>query len=134
MPLLASNKGHLSIELDRSSLFLSGMTQESVSISRVGRTVTLKSKNMRESSFRTWIIIWVRPIVGASIGAVVSLLYWIHWLACNGRSIGEALKGEVEDATGTLQSVMLLGCLVGVVVGLLFGLGKMKRSWRKEGR
>lgn len=80
---------------------------------------------MSGSFFRTWIIISGWLIVGASLGATVSLLYWIHWLVSNGKSIGDALRGRVEDAGGTLQGVMLLGCLVGGAVGLLFGFGKV---------
>jgi hypothetical protein len=54
---------------------------------------------------------------------LVSLIYWLMWLAFNGKSFGEAV-GEVEDAVGTFQGIILLGCLVSLFVGIMFGLKK----------
>jgi len=83
---------------------------------------------MRVSFFHRLIIMLKWTFFCTSIGLSVGLIYWLMWLVFNGKSLGEAVSGEVEDAVGVLQGIILLGCLIGFFVGIVFGLGKQGKS------
>jgi len=72
---------------------------------------------------RAWDVLgWA--FLGTSLGAVISGLLWWIYLVNKGNSLWGGLQGEVEDGWGVLQGLLVLGCLIGVGVGLLCGLAK----------
>jgi hypothetical protein len=68
---------------------------------------------------------------GVATGITLGGLFWWAELALAGKRIAQALTGEVEDAFGMLQGVVILGCLIGAGVGLAYGLGATDDSDRK---
>jgi hypothetical protein len=60
--------------------------------------------------------------LGVFIGAVIACLIWAGFLWSADKGIGPALRGEVEDAIGALEGLLALGGIVGLVVGLNWGL------------
>jgi hypothetical protein len=69
-----------------------------------------------------------RSVLGILIGATIASLIWIGYLSAIGKSVGEAIRGEVEDAVGTLEGLLALGIVVGTLVGLVWGLGSLPRA------
>lgn len=70
---------------------------------------------------RPWRIVLTRVILCATVGVAISTSIWAGNLMCEGKSIPAALRGEVEDAIGTLQGLTMMGFLVGGAVGLVYG-------------
>jgi hypothetical protein len=64
----------------------------------------------------------VRVLLGVLIGQAIVLLIWIGWLSINGNGVADAIWGQVEDAIAVLESLALIAVVVGVPVGLLWGL------------
>ncbi|MCP9456503.1 MAG: hypothetical protein NNA18_10400 [Nitrospira sp.] len=78
------------------------------------------------------VVFWL--VSGVIIGVFIAFLFWCGDLLFNGRSIRKAIGGELEDAWGTLQALVVLGSLVGGGVGFLNGLGKvLNRPRPREG-
>jgi hypothetical protein len=78
--------------------------------------------SIRNSHLRSLMIVMAWLAFGLGIGVVVSgTIWWVH-LGRIGKSLGNALSGEVEDAISTLEGLLLLGCLIGGIVGLIYGL------------
>lgn len=69
---------------------------------------------------------------GVIIGVFISLFVWSVDLLVNGQSLRKALGGEVEDAWGTLQALVVLGSLVGASVGFLHGLRRVLTRHKDE--
>jgi hypothetical protein len=70
-----------------------------------------------------WIIVLGWFVAGIFVGVVFGTLFWWIDLTISGKRIEEALRGQVEDAISTLQAMILLGCLVGGPIGLVWGWG-----------
>ncbi len=81
------------------------------------------------SPSRLWMLALGWVILGILIGVTIGGLFWWVWLAQIGKSISEAVRGEVDDGIGTLQGMTALGGLVGCAVGLLYSLGKIANRW-----
>jgi hypothetical protein len=62
-----------------------------------------------------------RLVLGIVVGVALGPLFWWGSLVSDGKSIGEAMKGEVDDAASSLQALALVGSLVGAAVGLATG-------------
>lgn len=71
---------------------------------------------------RRLLIVAVRLAVGLAVGLTLVTLVWIAHLWWGGKSIDDALRGNVEDALGLLQGLLTLGGLIGGAVGLCHGL------------
>jgi hypothetical protein len=80
---------------------------------------------MRRSLFHNLMVMLKWIFVCTGIGFLVSLIYWLMWLVFNDKSLGKVASGEVEDAVGTFQGMILLGCLIGFFVGIVFGLKRV---------
>jgi hypothetical protein len=70
---------------------------------------------------------------GSSAGLAFGALVWLLFLAARRKGVGEALRGEVEDALGALQGFTTLGFLIGTGVGAIFGLAKVMRRQNPDG-
>ena len=64
---------------------------------------------MKSLLLRKWMIVLHWFIIGISIGLLVSMFYWIQGLMSDSKDVRKALRGEVENALGTLQGLILLG-------------------------
>jgi hypothetical protein len=72
--------------------------------------------------------VWLATLIlCACIGVVAGTLYWVLYLKLDGKGVGKALQGEVEDALPALQALILLGGMVGGVVGLMYRFMLMTR-------
>jgi hypothetical protein len=67
----------------------------------------------------------LRVALGVLIGAIIASLIWFGWLSADGKTVGEAMRGKVEDAIGMLEGILAIGILIGALVGLLRGLGNL---------
>ncbi len=76
------------------------------------------------------VLFWLAS--GVIIGVFITLLFWCGDLLVNGQSLREALGGEVEDAWGTLQALIVLGSLVGASVGFLHGFRRVLTQHKDE--
>jgi hypothetical protein len=78
--------------------------------------------------FRKVAHVLIRSVAGILIGATGVSLLWIGWLFSHGKSVGEAMNGEVEDAIGLLQGLLALATFVGAPVGFLWGIATLPRQ------
>jgi len=89
---------------------------------------------MRDPSFSCRdvkvVLFWLAS--GVIIGVFIAFLFWCGGLLVNGQSLREALGGEVEDAWGKLQALVVLGSLVGASVGFLQGLRRVLTRHKDE--
>ena len=88
-----------------------------------------QAKPMRITGvFRTVTHVLLRIALGILIGATIASLIWFGWLSATGKSVGEAIRGEVEDAIGILEGVLALGIVIGASVGLIWGLASLPHA------
>ena len=70
--------------------------------------------------FRKLSHVLIRVVGAVVIGAIGVSLLWVSWLSSHDKTIGEAMRGEVEDGIRTLQGLLALAVFVGVPVGVVW--------------
>src|SRR5262249_12958432 len=93
-----------------------------------GRPRPGKRPMQDRSLTRRCLLSLVRLAFCTGIGAAAGAIYWCLWLASEGKTLEQAVSGQVEDGLTTLQALACLGGGVGVVVGLLYALYRFTRS------
>ncbi len=70
----------------------------------------------------------VRIALGILIGMTIASLIWIGYLWGNGKGVGQAMRGQVEDGIAKLEGLLALGMIIGIPVGLFWGLSTVPGS------
>ena len=74
-----------------------------------------------------------RVALGLLVGLTLGAVFWAAVLTLQGHNVAEALRGQVEDALGSLEALVALGGLCGAGVGLCGGLAAMAKSRAEPG-
>jgi hypothetical protein len=70
----------------------------------------------------------LRIALGVFSGATIASLIWFGCLSAAGKNVGEAMRGEIEDAIGLLEGIVALGIVIGASVGCLWGLAGLPHT------